>query len=168
MCPVTGNWPKRLCQHRANPCLVAQRLPMCDSKVSDTGRITRLEVKASRILNALCRSPGKPRKVRAFHASCSWPLKLNVACRSSSGEMGTDAISVARTRIIESALPDCSDKRAVSELSGDSITCQPKEQARQHQAHTREREIPPERPFHLAINLLAIHRYGESQSPRTL
>src|SRR5204862_6734920 len=30
---------------------------------------------------------------------------------------------------------------------------------RQNQAHSREREIPPGRPFHLAINLLAIHRY---------
>ena len=35
------------------------------------------------------------------------------------------------------------------------------------QAHSREREIPPGRPFHLAINLLAIHRHGESESPRT-
>ena len=49
----------------------------------------------------------------------------------------------------------------------DSVTYQPKNRERQHQAHTREREIPPGRPFHLAINLLAIHRYGESESPRT-
>ena len=49
----------------------------------------------------------------------------------------------------------------------DSLTYQPKDRERQHQAHTRERKIPPGRPFHLAINLLAIHRYGESQSPRT-
>src|SRR4051812_11480529 len=45
--------------------------------------------------------------------------------------------------------------------------CEPKDRERQHQAYTREREIPPGRPFHLAINLLAIHRYGEAQSPRT-
>lgn len=44
---------------------------------------------------------------------------------------------------------------------------QPKDHARQNQAHSREREIPPGRPFHLAINLLAIHRYGESESKRT-
>src|SRR3954466_75901 len=49
----------------------------------------------------------------------------------------------------------------------DSLTYQPKDRERQHQAHTRERKIPPGRPFHLAINLLAIHRYGESESPRT-
>jgi len=44
---------------------------------------------------------------------------------------------------------------------------QPKDHACQNQARSREREIPPGRPFHLAINLLAIHRYGESESPRT-
>src|ERR1051325_489010 len=49
----------------------------------------------------------------------------------------------------------------------DSLTYQPKDHARQNQAHSREREIPPGRPFHLAINLLAIHRHGESESPRT-
>src|ERR1051325_3602224 len=50
----------------------------------------------------------------------------------------------------------------------DSLTYQPKDHVRQNQAHSREREIPPGRPFHLAINLLAIHRYGESESPWTL
>lgn len=34
-----------------------------------------------------------------------------------------------------------------------SSTCEPKDQARQKQTHSREREIPPARPFHLAINL---------------
>lgn len=48
------------------------------------------------------------------------------------------------------------------------LTYQPKDHAHQNQAQSREREIPPGRPFHLAINLLAIHRYGESESPRTL
>ncbi len=50
----------------------------------------------------------------------------------------------------------------------DSLTYQPKDHARQNQAHSR-----PNGRYHRGghftshINLLAIHRYGESESPRT-
>ncbi len=66
-----------------------------------------------------------------------------------------------------SMFDDVRDKTSAAKEWVDSLTYQPKDHARQNQAHSREREIPPERPFHLAINLLAIHRYGESESPRT-
>ena len=79
------------------------------------------------------------------------------------------AITKARDDSVASSsmFDDVRDKTSAAISGIDSVTYQPKDHARQNQAHCREREIPPGRPFHLAINLLAIHRNGESESRRT-